>query len=43
MTNLSRQKVGDVLRDLESRGLVELGYRRIRIPEPDRLRALLED
>jgi CRP-like cAMP-binding protein len=43
MANLSRQKVGDVLRELEEQGLVELGYRRIRIPAPDRLRALLTD
>jgi CRP-like cAMP-binding protein len=42
LANLSRQKVGDVLRELEAQGLVELGYRRIRLNRPDKLRALLE-
>lgn len=31
MANLSRQKAGDVLRELEDRGLIELGYRWIRV------------
>lgn len=31
MANLSRQKAGEVLRDLKERGLIELGYRWIRV------------
>lgn len=42
MANLSRQKVGEVLRELEEAGLVELGYRRIGVLAPARLRAMLE-
>jgi len=42
MANLSRQKTSEVLRDMEQNGLVALGYRRITILEPDRLRTLLE-
>lgn len=42
MANLSRQKASEVLRDLEQKGLVALGYRRITILQPDLLRSLLE-
>jgi CRP/FNR family transcriptional regulator, cyclic AMP receptor protein len=41
LSNLSRQTVGDVLRALAADGLVSLGYRRIVIEQPARLRALL--
>jgi CRP/FNR family cyclic AMP-dependent transcriptional regulator len=43
LSNLSRQTVGDVLRDLAANGLLSLGYRRITINQPARLRALLTD
>lgn len=43
MANVSRQKVGDVLRELEALGLVELGYRQMRVLDKDRLLALLPD
>jgi len=42
MANLSRQKASEVLRNLEQQGMVKLGYRRITILKPDRLRTLLE-
>lgn len=43
MANLSRQKTGEVLRDLERDGLLELGYRSIAIRDRARLRALQEE
>lgn len=42
MANLSRQKVNEVLRAMEDAGLVETGYRRIRVLAPAPLRAMLE-
>lgn len=42
LCNLSRQTSGDILRGLEAERLVELGYRRITLPEPARLRARLD-
>jgi CRP/FNR family cyclic AMP-dependent transcriptional regulator len=41
LSNLSRQTIGDVLRALAADGLVTLGYRRITIEAPARLRSLL--
>jgi CRP-like cAMP-binding protein len=43
LSNLSRQTIGDVLRALAGDGLVTLGYRRITIEQPARLRAMLTD
>lgn len=43
LCNLSRQTIGDVLRALAADGLVSLGYRRITIEQPARLRAMLTD
>jgi CRP-like cAMP-binding protein len=43
LSNLSRQTVGDVLRALAADELLSLGYRRITIEQPARLRALLID
>ncbi len=43
MANVSRQKVGDVLRELEALGLVELGYRQMRVRDRDRLMAMVPD
>jgi CRP-like cAMP-binding protein len=40
MANLSRQKTGEVLRELERAGLIELGYRWIAIRDRARLLAL---
>jgi CRP-like cAMP-binding protein len=42
MANLSRQKAGDVLRELERDGLLELGYRWIAIRDRARLLAMVE-
>lgn len=42
MANLSRQKVNEVLRAMEAAGLVQPGYRRIRVLAPARLRAMLD-
>jgi CRP-like cAMP-binding protein len=42
MANLSRQKAGEVLRDLERNGLIELGYRWIAIRDRKRLLALID-
>ena len=41
MANLSRKSVGDVLRPLEQAGVIELGYRSIRINLPHKLREIL--
>lgn len=43
LCNLSRQTVGDVLRSLAADGAVRLGYRRITVENPARLRALLTE
>lgn len=43
LTGLSRQTANAVLHRLEERGLVELSFRKIRIPEPARLRDELGD
>jgi CRP/FNR family transcriptional regulator, cyclic AMP receptor protein len=43
MANLSRQKTGEVLRELERTGLIELGYRWIAVRDRARLEALGED
>lgn len=40
MANLSRQKAGEVLRDLEREGLIELGYRWVAVRDRARLQAL---
>ncbi len=42
MANLARTTAGTVLRKLEADGRVEVAYRRIRILDPDALRAMLE-
>lgn len=42
MANLSRQKVNEVLRAMATAGLVQPGYRRIRVLAPARLRAMLD-
>jgi CRP/FNR family transcriptional regulator, cyclic AMP receptor protein len=39
MIGVSRQKLNSLLKELEAAGLVELGFRRIRVPNPARLRA----
>jgi CRP-like cAMP-binding protein len=41
LCNLSRQTIGDVVRDLAAEGLLTLGYRRITINQPASLRQLL--
>lgn len=43
MTNVSRQKIGDVLRSLDEEGIVQQGYREISVVDSGRLRAMLED
>jgi CRP-like cAMP-binding protein len=43
MANLSRQKAGEVLRELERDGLIELGYRWIAVRDRARLAALRPD
>ena len=43
MANLSRQKAGEVLRELEDRGLIELGYRWIAVRDREGLAALRGD
>lgn len=43
MANLSRQKTGDVLRELERKGLIELGYRWIAVRNRTALAALSSD
>jgi CRP-like cAMP-binding protein len=43
LANVSRATAGKVLRRLETKGLVESSYRRIRILAPDMLRAMLRD
>lgn len=40
MANVSRQKIGEVLRALEAEGIIALGYRKIRVIDPPRLLAL---
>ena len=42
MCNLSRQTIADVLRRLEMRGEAELGYRAIRLINPDSLRRIVD-
>lgn len=41
-TRLSRQTINTLLRDLDARGLVELGYGRIKVTDPAALKALLQ-
>ena len=43
MANLSRQKAGELLRDLEDRGLIALGYRWIAVRDRQGLAALRGD
>lgn len=43
MANLSRQKAGEVLRELEDRGLIELGYRWVAVRDRAGLAALRAD
>lgn len=42
LTNLARTTAGAVLRKLEASGRLEVSYRRVRILEPDALRAMLQ-
>ena len=42
LTNLARTTAGKVLRRLEAAGQLEVSYRRVRILEPDALRAMLQ-
>ena len=42
MANLARNTVGDILRRLSDRGLVELGYRTIKVRDGDTLRAMVD-
>ena len=42
LTNLARTTAGKVLRRLEAAGRLEVSYRRVRILEPDALRAMLQ-
>jgi CRP-like cAMP-binding protein len=42
MCNVSRQTIAGVLKRLESRGEVELGYRSIALPRPDSLRRYVD-
>jgi CRP/FNR family transcriptional regulator, cyclic AMP receptor protein len=42
MTNLARTTAGTVLRKFEASGYLEVSYRRVRILDPDALRAILE-
>jgi CRP-like cAMP-binding protein len=41
MANLSRQTAGHLLRDLESKGLIALGYRSITVLAPEELRTMV--
>ncbi|MBX9760715.1 MAG: Crp/Fnr family transcriptional regulator [Beijerinckiaceae bacterium] len=43
MTNLARTTVNGVLNQLQEKGVVDLNYRRIRILDPDKLRAMIAD
>jgi len=43
LANVARATAGLVLRELEAKGLIENGYRRILILEPDALRSMLRD
>lgn len=43
MANLSRQTAGHLLRDLESRGLIALGYRSVTVLAPGLLRTMVEN
>jgi CRP-like cAMP-binding protein len=43
LANVARATAGAVLRELESDGLIEKSYRRIRILAPDKLRAILRE
>lgn len=43
ISNLSRTSVSTILRELEDRGLITLGYRTVNIHQPDRLRAVVDD
>lgn len=42
MSNVSRNRMGSLLRRLEARGLVRLGYRTLQPTQPDVLRAMVE-
>jgi hypothetical protein len=42
MTNVARTTAGAVLRKLEADGGVEVAYRKVRILDPDALRAMLQ-
>ena len=43
MINLSRQRTNILLKEMEREGLLEINYGRLRILNPDRLRAILDD
>jgi CRP-like cAMP-binding protein len=43
IANLSRTSVSTILRDLEEKGLIELGYRTVTLLDPARLRALVDN
>lgn len=43
MTNLARTTVNGILNQLQEKGIVDLSYRRIRILDHERLRAMLAD
>ncbi|MFO0990532.1 MAG: Crp/Fnr family transcriptional regulator [Hyphomicrobiales bacterium] len=42
LSNLSRNAVGSILRDLQREGMVELTYKRLRLLTPDALRKLVQ-
>ena len=43
MTNLARSTVGAILRQLQADGHIEVGYRNLRVVNPDALRGMLMD
>jgi CRP/FNR family transcriptional regulator, cyclic AMP receptor protein len=43
IANLSRTSISTILHDLETRGLIELGYRTVTLRDPARLRALVDN
>lgn len=43
IANLSRTSISTILRDLETDGLIELGYRTVTLRNPARLRALVDN
>jgi len=42
MSNVSRNTLGSILRSLQDAGVVAIGYGKIRPPQPERLRALVD-